>query len=68
MRALLERAQAVARKTQQLRLSQIAERLDEQLRGVDVRVGNAVILLSGRKLLSRWLSEPALRFLTGSGR
>ena len=65
MRQLEKRGERRAREQQARVLRLLAERLDEQLRGVRVEVEQSEIRLVGRNLVKRWLSETGLRFVAG---
>ena len=62
---LTRRAEELARAEQQRKVAEIAERLKSLVRGASVQVEDAQILVSGRGLLKRWLTDPSLRFLSG---
>jgi hypothetical protein len=59
---LLARGQTIAARAKARTIERIAARIREQVRGISVRAGSAGIELRGRRLLARWLNDPALRF------
>jgi hypothetical protein len=62
MRRLLERGQAVAARAKGRAIERVAEQFRDELRGVSVEIGSGGVVLRGRRLLARWLRDPALRF------
>lgn len=62
MKRLQERAQEVARRKQRLRVERLVAALEAKVSGVAVEATNSGVILSGRGLVRRWLSDPALRF------
>jgi hypothetical protein len=65
---LLARGEQLARVAQQRRLAEVANQLTELLRGATITVEEALVLVSGKGLLKRWLIDPQLRFLAGDRR
>lgn len=64
MRGLERRGEQLAHARQRLRLASIAARLREILGGARVDEEDARIIVSGRKLVRRWLGDTEVRFLT----
>jgi hypothetical protein len=62
MQKLIARGQRIAAEVKARTIDRIAAQLGEQVRGVSVEAGSAGIELRGRRLLARWLNEPAMRF------
>jgi hypothetical protein len=60
MYGLLVGAESIARAAQRRRLQQIAAGL--RGRGVTVEVAADSVVIRGRRLVQRWLSDPLLRF------
>ena len=65
MSELLKRGEELAREAQVQRLTQVAGRLKELVRGISIETDEARVIVSGRGLLKRWLIDPQLRFLAG---
>jgi len=65
MSQLLKRGEELARAAQRERTKRIASRLKQLVGGIAIEVEEARVLVSGRGLLKRWLTDPQLRFLTG---
>ena len=63
MKRLEERAAAIGRTAQQRALVRIERALREQHVQAELRDG--AVVLSGQRLVRRWLSEASLRFVTG---
>jgi len=68
MGELLKRGEDLARAAQVRRVGQIASRLKELMRGVSIQTDEAQVIVSGQRLLKRWLIDPQLRFLAGDRR
>jgi hypothetical protein len=68
MGKLLKRGEDLAYAARERALDDVVERLTILLRGVSVEIEEARVLVSGRGLLKRWLSDPQLRFLNGDRR
>jgi hypothetical protein len=68
MGELLKRGEDLARAAQVRRVGQIAARLKELVRGVSIQTDEARVIVSGQRLLKRWLIDPQLRFLAGDRR
>jgi hypothetical protein len=66
MEKFLGRVEAIARAAQAKRLEQIAASMRE--RGLAVEVGPDSVAARGRRLVSRWLGDPLLRFAGRMGR
>ena len=62
---LLKRAEAIVRKRQQAKLSDLAQRLKALVGDAAVEVEEARLIVRGRGLVKRWLIDPQLRFLSG---
>jgi hypothetical protein len=65
MANLLRRAEELARAGQQRKITQVAQRVRELLRGVSIEIEETRVIVSGSGILKRWLLDPALRFLSG---
>lgn len=65
MIGLMTRAEAIARSAQQRRLEQLASAM--RAIGVSADVASDSILCRGKRLVARWLSDPAFRFAARSG-
>jgi hypothetical protein len=63
MDALMRRAELLAASEQRRRLASLAERMREMLGRASVEIVDAKVVVSGRGLVRRWLTEPGLRFL-----
>lgn len=61
MKQLLKRGEQLARDMERRRLEQIAAGIRDL--GVSVASEGSTLVLTGRKLIRRWLSDPALRFV-----
>lgn len=68
MGKLVSRGETLARAAQVRRIQGICDRLKEVVRGVAIGTDEARVIVSGRGLLKRWLSDPALRFLSRDAR
>ena len=64
MKSLQERASQIAAQLTGRRLQQMEAIVREQLPNAGVEVHPASLQISGRFLLGKWLTNPALRFLT----
>ncbi|HEU5067482.1 MAG TPA: hypothetical protein VFT61_04780 [Sphingomicrobium sp.] len=62
MEKLLARAEQIASTAQANRIEKIAQAAEE-IGGVSVLKTATGVVLRGRKLLERWLLDPALRFI-----
>ena len=65
MSELLKRGEELAREAQVQRVTQVAGRLKELVRGISIETDEARVIVSGRGLLKRWLIDPQLCFLAG---
>lgn len=65
MERLLKRGDEIARAAARRGVTQVAERLRARFGARAVQVDEARVVLSGRGLVRRWLTEPGLRFLAG---
>lgn len=65
MARMLRRADELARDRAKRKTSEVAERLKALLRGASVETQESRILVSGRGLFKRWLTDPRLRFPGG---
>jgi hypothetical protein len=63
VRALLERAEHMARAAQQRRVARLAEEWREHLPGATVTEETGGVAIAARGLSRRWLGDPVLRFL-----
>ena len=61
MERLVKKAEAIARSAQQRATEEVAARAEELVGQVSIE--GERIVLSGRGLLRRWLTDPALRFI-----
>ena len=68
MRALQERAEALARAAQRRRVDQIAEQWREALPGASISATATGVAIEAPGLGRRWLAEPTLRFAGRLGR
>lgn len=66
MERLLARAEQIAQAAQANRIEAMAETAAEELNAVSVLKTATGVVLRGRKLLERWLLDPALRFIGSS--
>jgi hypothetical protein len=64
MDALLSRAEQRARGAVARNLSMVAMRMRSLIGGAAVQVGDGQVMVSGRGVAKRWLSEPDVRFLS----
>ena len=65
MARLMMRAERIARDAEERKVNEIADRLRELLVGATITVEDMRVIVSGRGLLKRWLSDPGLRFFGG---
>ena len=63
MEKLLARAEQIARTAQSNRIEAIAKSATEELAGLSITTTATSVVIRGKKLLERWLLDPALRFL-----
>ena len=63
MRKLEERAAAIGRAAQRRKVVEISEEAGRL--GVRAEARSDAVVLSGKGLVKRWLSEASLRFITG---
>lgn len=68
MKALLARAELLARTQQRRVLERIAREVSERLPYAEVRVDGAQVSVSAKAIVRRWLLDPALRFLSAARR
>jgi hypothetical protein len=66
MERLLARAEQIAQAAQANRIEAMAEAAAEELSGVSVFKTATGVVLRGKKLIERWLWDPALRFIGSS--
>ena len=64
MRGLMRRAEVLAVAEQQRQVRRLATRMKDMLGGGSVEATDTAVVATGRGLLKRWLSDPALRFLS----
>lgn len=62
MRVVLNYAEQLARSAQRRALERLGRAWGNQSRGVRVRIENDRLSVEGRRMVRRWLSDPALRF------
>jgi predicted NBD/HSP70 family sugar kinase len=62
---LLARGETLAGEQLQKKVQDVATQLRAAFGNAAVRVEDAQVVVGGRGLLKRWLSDPALRFLAG---
>ena len=63
---LLKRGDELARLQLQKKLLDVAAQLRAIVGSAAVSVEDSRVLISGRGIVKRWLTDPALRFLTGA--
>lgn len=63
MEALIRRGEELARAAQRAKIVAVAEQLQSQLSDAAVDVAETGVLVRGRAIGKRWLTDPALRFL-----
>lgn len=63
MAALLKRGEELVRDAQARRVSDVADRLSAMFGSGAVDVEDARVIVRGRSLIKRWLTDPQLRFL-----
>jgi hypothetical protein len=68
MAKLLKRGDELARAGEERALDGVVQRLTSLLRGLSIEIEETHVLVSGRGLLKRWLTDPDLRFLNGDRR
>lgn len=66
MERLLKRGEELAGELQRKATQHIAELFKELVVDASIEIDSDRVLLSGRDLLKRWLTDPALRFFRGS--
>ena len=64
MEKLVERGEEIARAAQARAVQSVAQQLGAVLRGASIDVEDAQVLVGGRGIIARWLSDPRLRFLS----
>jgi hypothetical protein len=65
MERLLKRGDEIARTAQRRGVARVAESLRALFGSGAVEAEEARVLVSGRGLMRRWLTEPGLRFFAG---
>jgi len=65
MDGLIRRAGMLAAAAQRRQVRRLAARMAELLGSGAVEIVDAKVVVRGRGLLKRWLSDPGLRFLSG---
>lgn len=68
MSRFIQRVEDVARAEQARRIAELIARVREVLGEGSVQAEDGRILVRGRGLVKRWLSDPSLRFLRGGPR
>ncbi|HVM38279.1 MAG TPA: hypothetical protein VM265_07830 [Sphingomicrobium sp.] len=68
MRNLLRRAEEIAKAEQRRKVAAIRAEVAERIGGVACEVREGSIVLTGKRLLRRWLVDSALRFVARLGR
>ena len=68
MDQLLRRAEDMGRARRAGRVTELTKRLRELLGEGSVQAEEGRILVRGRGMVKRWLSDPSLRFLNGGSR
>lgn len=66
MERLLKRGEELAGELQSQAMQHIAALFKELVANASVEIDSDRVLLSGRDILKRWLTNPALRFFRGS--
>jgi len=66
MEALIARSGQIARAAQRQRLEQIAASV--RGRGLRAELGEKSVVIIGRRLVSRWLRDPLMRFIGKAAR
>jgi hypothetical protein len=64
---LIERAERRGREEARRRTEELSAALRERLSGCLIEAWEAEVMISGKGLLKRWLTDPELRFLIGDG-
>jgi uncharacterized membrane protein len=65
MEKLLRRGEEIASAAQQRKVQQLAQQLAAMVGGGAIEIQESAVLVRGRGLARRWLTDPALRFLSG---
>jgi hypothetical protein len=68
MERLVRRAEDIGRARLASRVAELSARLRQMLGEGSVQAEDSRILVRGRGLVKRWLSDPSLRFLNGGSR
>ena len=63
MKALQERAERIAREAADRKLDELSQRFSDLLPSAEVQRQASIIFISERRLLTRWLHDPELRFV-----
>lgn len=63
MQRLITRVTVLARTRQLRTIQRLASSARSELTGVDVTVADDSVVLSGRNVLRKWLSDSSMRFL-----
>jgi hypothetical protein len=66
MENLLARGEAIARDAQQQKIADVAQQLRSIVASAAVQVEDGQVLVRGRGLMRRWLTDPSFRFLASS--
>jgi hypothetical protein len=62
MQRLVERGERIAAQAKSAAVERMVAQFRDQVRGIAIETGSGEIILRGRRLLARWLVDPALRF------
>ena len=65
MEKLLARGEAIARDAQQRKIADVAQQLRLMFGSAAVQIEDSQVVVSGRRIMKRWLTDPSFRFLAG---
>ena len=65
MTTLMRRAEEIARSRRRARVAAVANGLSALLGEGSVAIEEARVIVRGRGIIKRWLTDPSLRFLSG---
>ena len=68
MRALLQRAEAVAREAQRRRVDALAMTWRELVPSALITIEGSQVIVAAKRLRKRWLTDSGLRFIGRNGR